>query len=66
MKTPHRCPVCEGRQTVPEWFYMVQPGGYPTSSGVGTTPCRTCNGTGVLWGDLEDDEPKLKLLKDQP
>lgn len=44
MKSPCRCPVCEGRGTVPNGFYFG--GGYSTS----TTPetCRSCNGKGYI------------------
>lgn len=39
---PHRCPVCEGRQTVPGGFYAGQ-------ASTSDQPCRTCGGKGVLW-----------------
>jgi hypothetical protein len=51
MKTPHKCPVCNGRQVIPETFYTTQPGGTPVSSGCGEVPCRSCGGTGILWSD---------------
>lgn len=46
MSTPHRCPVCHGRGTVPENFY--------SRLGVGAnsndlTMCRACSGAGALW-----------------
>jgi hypothetical protein len=43
--TPHRCPVCAGRGTVPAGFYS------PYGSGTNATPetCRSCNGGGVVW-----------------
>ena len=47
MSTPHRCPVCEGRQTVEHQFY------HPAASSSGNpfapVPCRTCKATGVIW-----------------
>lgn len=42
---PYKCPVCEGRQRVPETTYRAVPLGYP----VGDVDCRTCKGEGVLW-----------------
>ena len=43
---PHTCPVCGGTGTVPSNFY--------NHSQTGTTcnpePCRSCNGTGIVWG----------------
>lgn len=42
----YKCPVCEGRGTVPADFYT--PGGYT----INTAPCtcKSCNGKGVIWG----------------
>lgn len=47
--SPHTCPVCSGNGLVPNGFYRQTSGNYLTCS---TTPesCRSCNGTGVLWG----------------
>ncbi len=47
---PHRCPVCDGRGTVPLGFYD----GTVDHSGTTTTVphtenCRSCLGVGVLW-----------------
>ena len=44
---PHTCPVCQGRGFVALGFYQHLPG-----VGIvgGTEPCRTCNGSGVIWG----------------
>ena len=39
---PHRCPVCEGRGSVPNGFYVQ-------SEGTNDQPCQACGGTGVLW-----------------
>jgi len=44
-RTPHRCPVCNGTQTVPTDFYTK----VGVTSGTGNEVCRACNGTGVLW-----------------
>ena len=45
--TPHRCPVCDGRGSVPRGFYMT----YLTGSSTSAMPevCRSCAGLGVLW-----------------
>jgi len=45
---PHRCPVCEGRGTVPHGFYSHEEMGTDASTAPET--CRTCNGQGVIWG----------------
>jgi DnaJ-class molecular chaperone len=42
---PYRCPVCEGRGTVPMNFYS----GATIANSTAPEECRTCNGTGVLW-----------------
>lgn len=47
MIRPYCCPVCAGKATVPIGFYGE-------SILAGTTapePCRSCNGSGVVWGD---------------
>lgn len=44
-KKPFRCPVCGGGGTVPRAMY---------DGGMGTdmtrASCKSCDGTGVLWG----------------
>lgn len=40
--TVHKCPVCEGRQTVPAGFYDG------LATGTAPEPCRTCNGKGAV------------------
>lgn len=45
-RTPHRCPVCDGRRTVPAGFY----GREQVLSGTTPEACRSCDGTGILWG----------------
>lgn len=39
-----KCPVCEGRMTVPEGFYE----GKPIDADGPREKCRTCFGTGTL------------------
>ena len=45
-RTPHTCPVCEGRGFIPDGFYLGIGHGHSTD----TEPCRSCNGTGIVWG----------------
>lgn len=45
-RRPFECPICKGRQTVPAGFYTLGQYG-PLVAG---EPCRTCDGSGVLWG----------------
>lgn len=47
---PFRCPVCEGHRIVSHGFYLY-PAGQPFGS-TSTLPesCRSCNGTGTVWG----------------
>ncbi len=40
---PHVCPVCGGSQTVDRCLYDRLPGGERVD-------CRTCEGTGIVWG----------------
>ena len=40
MTTPHRCPVCNGSGLVYGTLYHGP---------VEQVPCRSCNGTGVVW-----------------
>lgn len=48
-KKPYTCPVCGGNGIVPNGFYLSTSGHVLTSS---ATPeqCKSCSGTGVLWG----------------
>jgi len=43
-KKPYTCPVCNGKGEVGCGFY--------TGASIGTAneKCRSCNGTGILWG----------------
>ena len=42
---PHRCPVCDGRGSVPAGFYSPA----NTTGSANPEPCRSCGGQGVLW-----------------
>ena len=46
-----KCPVCDGRGTVPSSFYNPAPPGVVRQSTTFPmrTTCRGCNGDGVVW-----------------
>ena len=48
-RAPYQCPVCGGNGKVPNGFYNQTGGEWSTTS---TTPeiCRSCDGTGIVWG----------------
>lgn len=46
---PHKCPICEGRIILPAGFYSSLPGGSSLSNAT-AEKCRSCNGTGIIWG----------------
>ena len=46
---PHRCPVCNGNGLVPNGFYM-QTSGHLSTSSITPETCRSCGGTGIVWG----------------
>lgn len=48
-RAPHRCPVCNGNGLVPNGFYL-QTSGYWSSTSTIPETCRSCNGTGIIWG----------------
>jgi DnaJ-class molecular chaperone len=43
---PFQCPVCLGRGTVPNNFYL----GGTSSSSTAPEMCRACTGNGIVWG----------------
>lgn len=43
--TPHKCPVCEGRTTVPAGFYSLG----PSTTNAAAETCRACDGRGIVW-----------------
>lgn len=47
-KVPYRCPVCGGNGMVDAGFYSQTSGGWPSIGG--TEICKSCNGTGIIWG----------------
>lgn len=40
---PHRCPVCEGKETVPAGFYRDM------AEDKGPQECRACKGKGIIY-----------------
>jgi DnaJ-class molecular chaperone len=46
---PHACPVCGGRGKVPLGFYVSQ-NPQMTTGGTGTEMCKSCSGSGLVWG----------------
>lgn len=53
MKAPYTCPVCGGNGLVPQGFYNQTSGQWIS---VSTCPemCRSCNGSGIVWGPPTD------------
>lgn len=47
-KVPHRCPVCDGRGTVPPKFYG-RPDPSTTTAAATREMCHACSGVGLLW-----------------
>ena len=45
----HLCPVCNGNGLVPNGFYMQTSSHWSTSS-ITPETCRSCGGTGIVWG----------------
>jgi len=46
VRAPRCCPVCHGSGLVPAALYI----GESITGSVGKMPCRSCGGTGVIWG----------------
>ena len=57
---PHKCPVCNGNGIVDAGFYN-QTSGEWTSTG-GTEPCRSCEGTGIVW-ETDNDQQAIEVLE---
>jgi hypothetical protein len=51
---PFRCPVCEGRGSMPRGFYDRS----TTVSSLEPEQCRACRGCGIVWAS-EHDVPAL-------
>jgi hypothetical protein len=48
-KKPHVCPVCWGKGIVPNNFYLT-PGHEWTGQSLSPETCRSCGGSGIVWG----------------
>ena len=54
----YKCPVCEGRGTVPTNFYNTY--GSPTIVNTTEVTCRSCNGKGVIFdSEAFDNMPEI-------
>ena len=47
---PHRCPVCMGTGVVPLGTYSGTVGQFTFTTVPLTEMCRSCGGTGIVWG----------------
>ena len=47
------CPVCAGRGFVDAGFYFEVKDYYPANTTNPTTPCRSCNGKGIVFETVE-------------
>lgn len=47
---PHQCPICLGKGLLPHGFYAVTIGGTTDSGSTEPEKCRSCCGSGLLWG----------------
>jgi hypothetical protein len=45
-RKPYRCPVCVGSGSVPPGFYS-----HTNTTSAAYISCRSCNGTGIVWGE---------------
>ena len=53
--TPFVCPVCNGRGLVPNGFYRAIGGQGWSSSSLEPEKCRSCWGTGIVWGTCDNE-----------
>ncbi len=60
---PFKCPVCGGNGNVPNGFYNQTSGQWSTTDAA-AAKCRSCNGSGIVWGAAEEvhflEPPKEK------
>ena len=47
---PFICPICKGNGLVPNGFYLQITGSTYATSSCSPEKCRTCGGTGIVWG----------------
>ena len=62
MIIPFTCPTCHGHKTVskPPWVAGDQMTW--VSGGTEIYPCPSCNGSGVIWNEQKDFDPKFMDL----
>ena len=53
---PYQCPVCGGNGLRPPGFYTSIAAGISTSNGTANETCRTCGGTGMVWGTTDGQQ----------
>jgi hypothetical protein len=56
MATPHKCPICEGRGTVPVDFYAEQ------EVYASRQICKACGGSGLVWEAATPSCPPYKPI----
>lgn len=49
-QAPFCCPVCGGNGLRPAGFYSQTTGTWSASSAAEMEQCRSCDGTGIVWG----------------
>ena len=60
MSQIHKCPVCEGRGVMTIGFYAARgtfnpsPMNAPSQDDMSPTPCRSCNGRGIVMEGVDD------------
>jgi len=52
MRTPHKCPICNGRGIVSNGFYSATEECWSTTS-ADPEKCRSCSGQGVVWDEQD-------------
>ena len=66
MSQIHKCPVCEGRGVMTIGFYAARgtfnpsPMNAPSQDDMSPTPCRSCNGRGIVMDDRDEQESSNK------
>lgn len=65
---PYKCPVCNGKGQVPSGFYNVHvPGVVFTSTTNVSETCRSCGGSGIIYGSSPAPyRPLPEIPRDTP
>lgn len=53
---PHKCPCCDGSGLVSRPPYVAGDQVEWVSTSCGPWRCKSCNGTGVLWPNIQNKE----------